>query len=122
MEKLIRTLKKYKKEIVKVGIYLVLLVIFIQFYFMEAFKNYIKGGTNFQSIRENAKFLPSPYITYCFNPHFKSSTLKKYGLTLPIFFKNIRDRHFNVSSKWKLYQKLTFEHNKDSSTNCYEEF
>ena len=113
MEKLIRTLKRYKKEILKVGTYLVLLVIFIQFYFMEAYKNYLKGGTTFHSIRENVKFLPSPYITLCFNPPFKSSMLKKYGLTLPIFFKNIRDGHFNVSSKWELYQKLTFEHNKD---------
>ena len=113
MEKLIRTLTRYKKEIVKGGIYLVLLVIFIQFYFFEAFKNYLKGGTTYQSIRENVEFLPLPHIILCFNPNFKSSMLKKYGLTLPIIFKDIKNGQFNVSSKWELYQQLTFEYNRD---------
>ena len=113
MEKLIRTLTRYKKEIVKGGIYLVLLVVFIQFYFFEAFKNYLKGGTTFQSIRENVEFLPLPHIILCFNPNFKSSMLKKYGLTLPISLNDIKYGQFNVSSKWELYQKLTFEYNKD---------
>ena len=75
-----------KKEIVKGGIYLVLLVVFIQFYFFEAFKNYLKGGTTFQSIRENVEFLPLPHIILCFNPNFKLLTIRHSQYKCKIFF------------------------------------
>ena len=122
MKKLIRTVTKYKKEIVKGGIYFVLLVVFIQFYLVEAFKNYLKGGTTFRSLTENAEFLPAPYITLCFNPHFKPSILEKYGLTWPFSFEDITNMESNMSSKWKLYQSLSFEYRKDFNIGLYHGF
>ena len=122
MKKLIRTVTKYKKEIVKGGIYFVLLVVFIQFYLVEACKNYLKGGTTFRSLTENAEFLPAPYITLCFNPHFKPSILEKYGLTWPFSFEDITNMESNMSSKWKLYQSLSFEYRKDFNIGLYHGF
>ena len=113
MEKLIRTLKKYKKDIVKGGIYLFFLSVFIRFYLVAAIKNYLIGGTTIRSIIENVEFLSAPYITLCFNPYFKPSLLKKYGLFWPVNYVDIKNVQANVSSKWELYQHLSFELDKD---------
>ena len=113
MENVQETLKRYKKDIVKSGIYLLFLALFVRFYFIEAFKNYVKGGTTFSSVTESAEFLPAPHITLCFSPHFKPSVLKEYGFDWPMSFFSFIKLDHGVSSKWELYQNLSFDHGTD---------
>ena len=106
-------LKYYKKEIIKCILFLGFLALFIRFYLIQVFKQYLKGGTTLSSFTENVESLPAPYITFCFNPSFKSSMLKNYELTqIDMNYNNFIDLESNVSL-WDLYQNLSFQHQKD---------
>ena len=106
-------LKYYKKEIIKCILFLGFLALFIRFYLIQVFKQYLKGGTTLSSFTENVESLPAPYITFCFNPSFKSSMLKSYELTpTDMSFSKFIGLESNVSF-WDMYQNLSLEHPKD---------
>ena len=112
-------LKKYKKGILKCAIYCSLLIVFIKIHLVHAFQNYLKGGTTFSSLTEEATLLPAPYITFCFYPYFKPSTLNKYGLSWPMDFIDFKDLQVDVSSKWELYQNFSYQYNEDFTIEMY---
>ena len=110
-------LKKYRKLIIQCILYLILLVVFVNFYLIDEIVNYAKGSTTLSSRTENVEYLEAPYMTLCLQPPFKPSMLLKHGL--PQNTKNIKDLYKTLKRVQKeerimtIYENLSYKYEKD---------
>ena len=110
-------LKKYRKFIIQCMLYLILLVVFVNFYLIDEIVNYAKGSTTLSSRTENVEYLEAPYMTLCLQPPFKPSMLLKHGL--PQNTKNIKDLYKTLKRVQKeerimtIYENLSYKYEKD---------
>ena len=98
---------RYRKLICKVFLYLLLLIIYINFYLIDEILNYAKGSKTVSSQTIEVDFLQSPYITLCFTPIFKPSIVQNYG------FPDNDDVRFMDVTSWNMYQNLSYHYEKD---------
>ena len=105
-------LKKYLKFLIQCILYLILSIVFVNFYLIDEIVNYTKGGTTLSSRTENVEYLEAPYMTLCLQPPFKPSMLLKHGL--PEDTKNGYDLFVAFQGmEMEIYEDLTYEFKKD---------
>ena len=118
-ERIRHVLKKFIKGI----LYLILLILFVNFYFTDELKNYMKGSTTLSSRTEKVEFLEAPYITLCFQPIFKPSMLLKHGLSNDI--KNPLNLFEALGVGWfdmETFENFSYQYEKDFDiTLLYED-
>ena len=108
--------KKYQKFYIEGILYLILLVIYINFYLIGEVQNYMKGSTALSSRTEKVEFLEAPHMTLCFQPSFKPSTLQKHGL--PEHMEHFKDLYKALKLKgmdmdMEMYENFSYKHEKD---------
>ena len=59
--------------------YLILFILFVQFYMLEQMGDYIAGRTTTTSRLEQVEESEFPTITICMDPPLKQSVVSKYG-------------------------------------------
>ena len=100
-------LKEKKHKIIISLLYLVLLGIFIHYYFLGIFQEYLKGSTTFSSRTQEAEYLNGPQITLCFEPAYKPSVMDSNGLKdIPSFA-----YFLNINDSWNKYHELAYQLN-----------
>ena len=108
--------KKYRKSFIQGILYLILLVLYINFYLIGEIQNYIKGSTALSSRTEKVEFLEAPYMTLCFQRSFKPSMLQKYGL--PEHTEHFKDLYKALKFKgmdmdMEMYKNFSYKHEED---------
>ena len=68
------------KLLVTILLYLLLLILFCLFYLVDQMEDFIQGRTTITSRLEKVKSLEPPTLTLCFDPPFKTSVARKFGL------------------------------------------
>ena len=71
---------QYIKLLVSVLLYVSLLVLFCVFYLVGQLQDFFKGRTTITSRLEKAEYLEPPTLTVCFDPPFKTSVARRFGL------------------------------------------
>ena len=111
-ERIRNVLKKYQKFFIQCVLYLILLIVFVNFYLIDEIVNYTKGGITLSSRTEHVEYLAAPYMTLCLQPPFKPAMLLKHGL--PEDTKNVNDLYLALQAiEMELYENLTYELKKD---------
>ena len=105
--------KKYRKFIIQCILYLILLIVFVNFYLIDEMVNYAKGSTTLSSRTEKVEYLAAPYMTICLEPPFKTSILKKYGLSQST--KHIKDlfKALRELKNLTIYENFSYKHEID---------
>ena len=110
--------KKYRKFIIQCLLYLILLIVFVNFYLIDELVNYAKGSTTLSSRTEKVEYLAAPYMTLCFHPPFKPSMLLTHGL--PKNTKHIKDLHRVLRAgkvkgdvNMTIYENFSYKYEKD---------
>ena len=111
----LNVLKKNRK-LIKFILYLILLILYINFYLIEGILNYMQGGTTLSSRTEMVEYLEAPYMTLCFYPTFKPSMLQKHGL--PEHTEHFKDLYKALKLKgmdmdMEMYENFSYKHEKD---------
>ena len=105
-------LKKYLKFLIQCILYLILSIVFVNFYLIDEIVNYTNGGTTLSSRTEHVEYLEAPYMTLCLQPPFKPAMLLKHGL--PEDTKNGYDLFVAFQGmEMGIYEDLTYEFKKD---------
>ena len=100
-------LKERKHKIIVSLLYLVLLGIFIRYYFLGIFQEYLKGSTTFSSRTQEAEYLNGPQITLCFEPSYKPSVMDSNELKDEPSFAYF----MNFNDSWRKYQEFAYQLN-----------
>ena len=100
-------LKERKHKIIVSLLYLVLLGIFIRYYFLGIFQEYLKGSTTFSSRTQEAEYLNGPQITLCFEPSYKPSVMDSNELKDEPSFAYF----MNFNDSWRKYQEFAYHLN-----------
>ena len=108
--------KKYQKFYIEGILYLILLIIYINFYLIGEVQNYMKESTALSSRTEKVEFLEAPHMTLCFQPSFKPSTLQKYGL--PEYMEHFKDLYKALKLKgmdmdMEMYENFGYKYGED---------
>ena len=76
------------KLLVKIFCYLLLLVLFCIFYLRGQMEDFVMARTTITSRMETTDFLEPPTLTLCFDPPFKTSVARKFGLVSHYDYRN----------------------------------
>ena len=76
------------KLLASILLYLLLLVLFCLFYLVGQMEDFIKGRTTITSRLEKAEYLEPPTLTLCFDPPFKTSVARNFGLVHHYDYRN----------------------------------
>ena len=111
----LNVLKKNRK-LIKFILYLILLILYINFYLIEGILNYMQGGTTLSSRTEMVEYLEAPYMTLCFYPTFKPSMLQKHGL--PEHTEHFKDLYKALKLKgmdmdMEMYENFGYKYGED---------
>ena len=109
-----RNVLKKNRKIIEFILYLLLLILYINFYLIDGILNYLQGGTTLSSRTEKVEYLEAPYITLCFHPAFKPSMLQKHGL--PEHTQHFKDLYKALKFKgmdMEMYESFGYKYGKD---------
>ena len=103
-------IKKHGSTFIKVSFYVTLLILYIQYYFMEQVLELLKARTQFSAKIEQVPSMPIPTLTLCFKPYFKKSQVEKYGYNSVYSLIQSQD---SVENKWNVLNQLSYSINED---------
>ena len=108
-------LKRHGKLCFKLSFYLVLLILYIKYYFVESVIELVKGRTAFSGKIEAVKEMALPTTTICFKPYFKSSLSQKHNINSMISMLENDD----IANKWEMFETLSYSLGKDIFLEAY---
>ena len=95
--------------------FLILFALFLKYYFLQTYLNYIKGSTTFSTIAEEISEMDPFYIVLCIKePRFKPSKIEQYPSIKSAFDYNVNWYNLPINTSfWELYQDITYEEDQD---------
>ena len=106
---MVDNLKKHGKLWFKLSFWIVLLVLYIKYYFVESVMEVLKGRTAFSGKIEAVEEMALPTITICFKPYFKSSLSHEHNINT--FISMLENG--NIANKWEMFKTLSYSLGKD---------